>query len=276
MMRFPDRARLATPIMPALIAAGLLAASALCTGQESGPGVRSPIVPTPVGSKPVVPPKRVVEQHINTWQNGRVIKIWRGDPNGKEVALTFDDGPHPAYTVRLLDLLREMHVKATFFVVGKKVDEAPWVLPRMLAEGHEVANHTYHHLNLDHADEALVMSEIRLGSDSIQRACGVKTFSFRPPGGHHNASVLSGAEKMNCRTFLWSDDPADFANPGADVLEKRLIGKVSGGALVLLHDGIEQTLEILPELISRLRHDGYRFVTVTELAEHMEATARGR
>jgi len=121
-----------------------------------------------------------------------------------------------------------------------------------------------------------VMDEIRLGADSIQRACGVKTLSFRPPGGHHNANVLSGAEKMNCRTFLWSDDPADFANPGVEVLEKRLIGKVTGGALVLLHDGIEQTMDVLPELITRLRRDGYRFVTVSELADHLEASGIGK
>ena len=229
---------------------------------------------TAVGVQPAK--KRVPEVHVNSWRGSRVVKLWRGDPNGKEVALTFDDGPHPAFTLRLLDLLRELHVNATFFVVGKKVDEAPWLLPRMLADGHEVANHTYNHLNLDNADESLVTSEIRLGQDAILRACGITTFSCRPPGGHHNISVLAGAEKMNCRTFLWSDDPADFANPGADVIEKRLIGKVTGGAIVLLHDGIEQTLEILPELITRLKRDGYRFVTVTELAEHLEATGSGR
>ncbi len=219
------------------------------------------------------PTQRPLELKVNTWKGQRVIKLWRGDPAGKEIALTFDDGPHPAATVRLLDLLREQHVKATFFVVGKKVDEAPWLLPRMLAEGHEVANHTYHHINLDNAPEAVVMSEIKLGADAIQRACGLRTFSFRPPGGHHNDNVLSGAEKMGVRTFLWSDDPADFANPGAEVLEQRLIGKVSGGALVLLHDGIEQTMDILPDLIARLRKDGYKFVTVSQLASHLEAAA---
>jgi peptidoglycan-N-acetylglucosamine deacetylase len=217
------------------------------------------------------PLKPAPEIKVNTWRGSRVVKLWRGDPASKEIALTFDDGPHPAATVRLLDLLRELHVKATFFVVGKKVDEAPWLLPRMLVEGHEVANHTYHHINLDNAPESVVMSEIKLGADAIQRACGVKTNSFRPPGGHHNDNVLSGAEKMGVRTFLWSDDPADFANPGADVLEQRLIGKVTGGALVLLHDGIEQTMEILPDLIARLRKEGYRFVTVSQLADHLEA-----
>ena len=219
------------------------------------------------------PLKPSPEIKMNTWKGTRVIKLWRGDSASKEIALTFDDGPHPAATVRLLDLLRELHVKATFFVVGKKVDEAPWLLPRMLVEGHEVANHTYHHINLDNAPESVVMSEIKLGADAIQRACGVKTNSFRPPGGHHNDNVLSGAEKMGVRTFLWSDDPADFANPGADVLEQRLIGKVSGGALVLLHDGIEQTMDILPDLIARLRKQGFKFVTVSQLADHLEASA---
>lgn len=227
------------------------------------------------GNGTVRPPKPIQKEiRINAWRGGRVVKVWRGDPSRKEVALTFDDGPHPAYTVRLLDLLQELHVKATFFVVGKKVDEAPSLLLRMVQDGHEVANHTYHHLNLDGASEDLVMAEIRLGAKAIHRACGVEPISFRPPGGHHNANVLLGAEKLNLRTFLWSDDPADFANPGADVIEKRLLGHVSNGALILLHDGIEQTLDILPDLIARLRRDGYRFVTVTELAQHLEASER--
>ncbi len=246
------------------------------SAQEVNPGSERPLPVKPAAAQQPAIKKRVIEVHVNSWHGNRVVKLWRGDVNGKEVALTFDDGPHPAFTLRLLDLLRVLHVKATFFVVGKKVDEAPWLLPRMLAEGHEVGNHTYNHLNLDNADESLVESEIELGSDAIQRACGIKTTSFRPPGGHPNESVLAGAEKLNYRTFLWSDDPADFANPGADVLEKRLIGKVTGGAIVLLHDGIEQTLDILPELIARLKRDGYHFVTVTELAEHLEASGSGR
>jgi peptidoglycan/xylan/chitin deacetylase (PgdA/CDA1 family) len=244
--------------------------------QENSSGANHAQLPAAPTGPPPLAKKRIPELHVNSWRGNRVVKLWRGDPNGKEVALTFDDGPHPAYTLRLLDLLRELHVRATFFVVGKKVDEAPWLLPRMLADGHEVGNHTYNHLNLDKADESFVMNEIRQGQDAIQRASGIKTFSFRPPGGHHNVSVLAGAEKMNCRTFLWTDDPADFANPGAAVIEQRLIGKVTSGAIVLLHDGIEQTLEILPDLIARLKGDGYHFVTVTELAEHLEASGSGR
>ncbi len=275
------RVKYSAPISKSLLR--VAAVSSLLLGPVGHSAMGSPQTVSPadtmasqhVGMPVAAAHPRVIEQHLNTWRGARVIKLWRGDANSKEIALTFDDGPHPAATVRLLDLLRELHVKATFFVVGKKVDEAPWILPRMLVEGHEVANHTYHHINLDNASEDTVMKEIRLGADAIHRACGVTTYSFRPPGGHHNANVLSGAEKMNVRTFLWSDDPADFANPGADVLEKRLIGKVTGGALVLLHDGIEQTMEILPELIERLRRDGYRFVTVSELAAHLEAKGSG-
>ena len=278
-MKFPNHKFQLAYTKRTLLSASLAAftATAACTAAMSQSDMHGGMPagkPVP-GQKPTAirPVRRPVEIKVNTWKGQRVIKLWRGDPAGKEVALTFDDGPHPAATVRLLDLLREQHVKATFFVVGKKVDEAPWLLPRMLAEGHEVANHTYHHINLDNAPESVVMSEIKLGADAIQRACGLRTFSFRPPGGHHNDNVLSGAEKMGVRTFLWSDDPADFANPGAEILEQRLIGKVSGGALVLLHDGIEQTMDILPNLIARLRKDGYKFVTVSQLANHLEAAA---
>ncbi len=100
----------------------------------------------------------------------------------KEVALTFDDGPHPPFTERLLDLLKQLNVQATFFVVGRKVDAAPEILARMVAEKHEVANHTYHHVNLKTLPYGLVENEIRLDNDAIRRACGQGAAVFPPAG----------------------------------------------------------------------------------------------
>lgn len=201
-----------------------------------------------------------------------VVQLVRGDSRRKEVALTFDDGPHPPFTYKLLDLLKALNVKATFFVVGFKVEDDPEVLQRMVAEGHEVANHSYHHPNLKLLPPGLIESEIRLNNDAIRRACGKEPVCFRPPGGQRSDDVLEIAHKLGMSTILWTDDPADYANPGAEVIEQKLLSHVKPGATILLHDGVEQTYQMLPNFVARLRQQGYRFVTVSEMLQHLEAT----
>ena len=210
-------------------------------------------------------------ERVNVWKGDKILSLWRGDSRYKEIALTFDDGPHPQFTRRLLELLKQLDVKATFFVVGKKVDEAPAIVAQTLADGHEIANHTYHHINLDKVGQPAVEEEIRLCNEAVKRACGKTPTLFRPPGGHHHAHILSGADKLGMQVILWTDDPADFAKPGADVILSRIMKEVSSGSDILLHDGIEQTLEMLPELVMQLRHDGYRFVTLSEMIRHTES-----
>jgi peptidoglycan/xylan/chitin deacetylase (PgdA/CDA1 family) len=202
-------------------------------------------------------------------------ELIRGDHGVKEIALTFDDGPHPKhnFTPRLLDLLRALNVHATFFLVGERVDDKPEFVARMVREGHAVANHTYHHCNLRKMPPSLVADEIQMGSDAVWRACGVRTQYFRPPGGQFDPVVVHAASQLGVTTVLWTDDPADYASPGAEVIEQRLLTRVRPGAIVLLHDGIEQTLQILPDLVARFRAQGYRFVTVPEMAGRLEASS---
>jgi peptidoglycan-N-acetylglucosamine deacetylase len=201
-----------------------------------------------------------------------IAKIQRGDTGRKEIALTFDDGPHPSFTPKLLDLLKQLNLHATFFLVGEKVDQAPYLLPRMLQEGHDVANHTYHHVNLKNLPTELVDNEMRLASDAIRRADGQEPVFFRPPGGQYNNDVVRDAEKLKMITVLWTDDPGDYASPGAAVIEDRLMKHVRPGAVILLHDGMEQTYRILPDFVAKMRGAGYKFVTLSEMARHMEAT----
>ena len=266
--------------LPAPIAASLPvppARSDKTSGVESTPATRIQpgIPPPPVADKlpieelenneasvaqPVAPPK---------WTQGVV--IWRGNTKRKEIALTFDDGPHPPFTQRLLRLLQQENVRATFFLVGKKLDKCPELARAMVQNGHEVANHTYNHVNLGKIDVAAVQHEIWLANASIRNACGQSPVCFRPPGGHHEPNVLQAANNMKMKTLLWTDDPADFARPGESVIEERLISHVRSGAVILLHDGVEQTLNILPDLIARLRREGYRFVTTSEMAAHIKS-----
>lgn len=193
-----------------------------------------------------------------------------GDPRLKEVALTFDDGPHPLWTPRLLDLLKSLNVRATFFLVGKMVDRYPALAMREVAEGHEIANHTYDHPNLKKLSPAQVQDELKRGAEAIKRAVGYTPVFFRPPGGQYNASTLAVAKAMKLTPVLWTVNSKDFLHPDPELVEQRLLSAPAAGGILLCHDGIEETMRVLPDLVSRLRARGYRFVTVSELALHMK------
>ncbi len=193
-----------------------------------------------------------------------------GDLRRKEVALTFDDGPHPLWTPRLLDLLKSLNVHATFFVVGKMVDRYPSLAMREVAEGHELANHTYNHPNLTKLTVEQVQDELRKGADAIRRAVGYAPVFFRPPGGQYNAATLLAAHQLKLTPVLWTANSKDFLHPVPEVLEQRLLSAPASGGILLCHDGIEETMRILPNLVSRLRATGYTFVTISELARRFK------
>ena len=188
-----------------------------------------------------------------------------GDLNAKEVALTFDDGPHPNFTPRLLALLRLCNVKATFFVVGEMAEKFPAYVLDELADGHQVGNHTYHHLNLKKLSQEDVAVEIKACDEVLKDITGQSAHLFRPPGGDYSHKVTAVAKALGYTTVLWTDDPADFARPGCKAIKARLYRKLTNGGIILLHDGIEQTLTVLPEIISDLRKQGYHFISLDEM-----------
>jgi peptidoglycan/xylan/chitin deacetylase (PgdA/CDA1 family) len=189
-----------------------------------------------------------------------------GDSHNKRIALTFDDGPHPSWTPRLLNLLDSLHVHATFFLVGKMVDRYPLLAEREVADGHEVASHTYSHPNLTKLTGEQVQSELLKGAEAIKRAVGYSPVYFRPPGGQYNEKTLLAAKAVGLTPVLWTVNSKDFLHPSPEVLEQRLLASPSNGSILLCHDGIEETMRILPDLVRRLRAKGYTFVTVSELA----------
>ena len=144
-----------------------------------------------------------------------------------------------------------------------------------MEEGREVANHTYDHLRLPTLTPGEVTSELVRGAKAIERATGVSPRFFRPPGGEYDEVTVEAAHKLGYVMALWTDDPGDFANPGAAVILKRTLRFANNGGILLLHDGTEQTIQILPDLIHRLKRQGYKFVTVTEMAEDRGAITHG-
>lgn len=193
------------------------------------------------------------------------LKLLVQSPEPKTIALTFDDGPHPAWTPRLLQILKQIDVKATFFVVGKMVEKNPWLVRDEVAAGHDVGNHTYHHYNLDLLREVQIEREYKACSDAVQRATGIRPIFCRPPGGRFDCDVVKAAASQRLWTVLWTDDPGDFARPDVRTLTERIDHQMKNGGILLLHDGIPQTLQILPNLVAQLRARGYRFVTCSQL-----------
>jgi len=217
--------------------------------------------------------KGVHRPGVNLVQELHGIRLPKGEPlmlldraySPKTIALTFDDGPHGDKTIQLLEVLRQLQIRATFFVVGKMVDKAPWIVREEVAQGHEIGNHTYDHLNLDTLTWPQIALEYKECSDAVERAAGFRPKFCRPPGGRFDTGVLQAAEDEGMWTVLWTDDPGDFALPDPKVLVDRLDRQLKDGGILLLHDGIPETIKVLPEVVQELRKRGYRFVTCSEL-----------
>lgn len=195
----------------------------------------------------------------------RHAKFARGNTNRKWVAITFDDGPHPAYTPQLLNILKKNKAKATFFVVGMMAEQFPDLVRDEIAAGHSVGNHTYHHVNLTRIPPVYVAAELKACGQILQAITGQAPHLFRPPGGDYNDAIASTAENLGYTTVLWTDDPGDYASPGQKVIDDRTIQRLSNGGIILIHDGVQQTIDLLPSLIKQLRAKGFELVTIDEM-----------
>ena len=186
----------------------------------------------------------------------------------KVIAMTYDDGPHPENTPRLLDMLKERKIKATFYVVGSMVKYSPELLRRMIAEGHEIGNHTVEHGNLARMSDEALVKELRSAHDLIIAETGVIPRTMRPPGGAIKKDQKKLImEELGYPTILWSVDPQDWKRPGVDVVTSRLVNGASPGGILLVHDLHKPTVDAMPSTLDQLLAQGYEFVTVSELIE---------
>ncbi|MGY2896023.1 polysaccharide deacetylase family protein [Deinococcus sp. UYEF24] len=173
--------------------------------------------------------------------------FFHGAPLKPDAALSFDDAPHPIYAPLLLDTLRRANVKATFFCIGRNARAYPYYVKDIAAQGHEIGNHTFHHVRLTDLAADAVEDEIRQCSDVLSGITGKPVRYFRPPGGRYSPATLQTARSLGLTTAFWTDDPADFNNPGQAVLEARLSRNLRAGGIVLLHDNILESLRVLPQ-----------------------------
>lgn len=197
------------------------------------------------------------------------------NPNGKYVALTFDDGPHPNVTPEVLQTLKEHDIKATFFMLGSQVEKYPETAAQVAREGHEIGNHTYHHPNLRKQTYAEMMEEVRKTNEKIELATGVTPELFRPPYGIYTNEVLDYAGTSGYSMVLWSVDSLDWKHRNAEAIHRIVTQQIVNESIVLLHDIHATTAEALPALIQSLQKEGYSFLTVSELLAIQGATNAG-
>ena len=248
----------------------------LVDGRDRPEAVQRQIVPVPSG-RPADPQFELarlpgVEVVVRGARSHELVSA-RFRPSGKArveraVALTFDDGPSPVYTPRILAILRRRHVHATFFTIGFLVDHYPGIVAREHRAGMTVGNHTYNHPEVPPFAELpaeLVDAEISLGARSLRRA-GVEARLLRTPAGSFSPATVRLAEKYGERIVLWSVDPSDWREgTSAKQIVRRVLGAVRPGSIVILHDGggdRSATVAALPAIIKGIRHRGLRLVAI--------------
>jgi peptidoglycan-N-acetylglucosamine deacetylase len=182
------------------------------------------------------------------------------------IAMTFDDGPSSENTPRLLEMLKQRNIKATFFLIGENAAANPDLVRRILAEGHEIGNHSWTHPQLSKLSDDRVTTEITKTQGAIKEASGYTPTLLRPPYGAITARQREWIEnQFGLNIILWSVDPLDWKRPGASVITQRILSQVRPGAIILSHDIHKQTIDAMPATLDGLISKGYKFVTVTQL-----------
>jgi peptidoglycan-N-acetylglucosamine deacetylase len=192
--------------------------------------------------------------------------------DGPFIALTFDDGPNEKLTPRLLDLLAQHHIHATFFVVGENAAQYPEILQRAVREGHEIGNHSWSHPNFAKMSEDAVRSQVKRTEDAIVSAIGARPTLLRPPYGSITTRQKHWLhDELGYEIILWAVDPLDWKNPGPSVVTNRILKETQPGSIVLAHDIHAQTIAAMPETLRELEEKGFKFVTVSELLKMQTA-----
>jgi len=185
-----------------------------------------------------------------------------------KIALTFDDGPHKAYTEEILDILNEYGIKATFFVVGSNVERHPEIVKRALAEGHEIGNHTYSHPHLTNIEGDELYREMLETERILMELTDFRPKLFRPPEGVYSQTVSNTLERLDYIPILWTVDTTDWKRPKAETIAQTVMDHTEPGVIILCHDyvsGKSNTPAALRIFLPKLLEQGYQFVTVSEL-----------
>lgn len=183
-----------------------------------------------------------------------------------QIAITFDDGPHPVITPQILAILKEKNAKGTFFILGRHAEANPELIKQIASEGHEIGNHTYSHQRMTRLSHEGIQAELQHTDTILFNITGQRTKLVRPPDNGYNAGIVSLLKQCGFYFVLWSVDTRDWTNaPSSAILQQ--ISKAGPGDIILFHDGVtpSHVVEALTQTIDVLQAKGYQLVTVSEL-----------
>lgn len=206
----------------------------------------------------------VTEPESSSGEQDSSANLSEAQPHKKKIAITFDDGPHPVYTLKLLDGLAQRNVKATFFIIGESAERYPEVIKRIYDEGHLIGNHTYSHVQLTCISSTRAIEEIRKTNDIVASITGETVRYIRPPFGLYNKTL---AASSNLIPILWTVDPRDWSVLNTNSVVSHVVKKVKENDVILLHDIFDTSVDAALQIIDILLEQGYTFVTVDELKE---------
>jgi len=255
----------------ALAAAGLIVIVVALTGSR---GASPPTASSPAASSRAAVARAARPNESQLDANAAVGSVLaytpfvrQGGDQGRDIALTFDDGPGP-YTPEVLSVLERLHVRATFFAIGKMERYFSASTIREISDGDVVGDHTESHPQLAHLSAHDQREELFEQIARIELLGGRRPTLFRPPYGSFNATTMRQLHALRLLMVLWSADTQDYLQPGVPTIVQRALAGAHPGAILLMHDGggaRRQTIEALPTIIRRLRAQGYRLVTVPQL-----------
>ena len=188
------------------------------------------------------------------------------DPSMPMVALTFDDGPNPQYTPKVLDILYEQQVPATFFLVGKKFEGNELIIEEIAASGHEIGNHTFSHPDLMTLNKQQIQQEIQLTEAELKKVLPDYRVNYvRPPYGRYTEDVENA---IDLPLMLWTIDSGDWLSPDAEIIYQTVVNNIQDGDIIVFHDNNAETVKALEKIISELKTRGFQFVTVSQMLEN--------
>jgi peptidoglycan-N-acetylglucosamine deacetylase len=209
------------------------------------------------------------------------VTVWAGPLNEKAVALTFDDGPSPTYTPQIMALLKPYQARGTFFVLGEKVEQSPWLVQALLKDGNEVGNHSFSHPRLTKETQSSRERELERTAVALDLlGCPPSQRLFRPPYSAYDDRLKAYLAHTRRRLVLWSLDSGDWQGLAAPAIIENVLARVRNGSIIIFHDSDEHaqadrhpTVEALKTILPALKAAGYRMVTVSELL-HRQSHSR--
>lgn len=198
--------------------------------------------------------------------------VWEVCVHEKMLALTFDDGPSPTFTQKILDLLAKYNAKATFFVMGKQAEMYPEIIRREHQEGHEIGNHTYSHPEVNHIPFEELRDDLSHAHQVIAQITGNNMALFRPTSGFYDDKIVKAAHLLGYKVVIWTwgQDSRDWTGISGQTIAMRIINTVKPGNIILFHDqggNRSNTLKALQIILPVLTEQGYHFTTVSSLLQ---------